>query len=85
MPSTSSTAPSALAAIETAAWYWLWSGVVCLFLVPAAWESSPRWGWLPYWLVAAPLLLAGTVRALAWLRAPVPILALARAPLPTRR
>jgi hypothetical protein len=56
-------------AIENAAWYWLWSGALCLLLVPAAWAWSTTWGWLPYWLVGAPLVIVAGIRVLAWSQA----------------
>lgn len=50
---------------ETAAWYWLWSGALCLLVVPAARGYSPLIGWVGYWLVGAPLVL---LAALQWRR-----------------
>lgn len=43
--------------VETAAWYWLWSGALCLLVVPAARGYSPSLGWVGYWLVGAPLVM----------------------------
>lgn len=43
--------------LETIAWYWLWSGALCLLVVPAARSYSPLFGWVDYWLVGAPLVL----------------------------
>ena len=56
-------APSA--PIETLAWYALWSGVVCLLLVPAAWSRS-YFGWLPGWLIGLPIVVLGASRLIAW-------------------
>lgn len=47
--------------IETIAWYWLWSGVLCLLCVPAARAYSPAVGWYAYWLVGAPMVWLGYV------------------------
>jgi hypothetical protein len=53
---------------EGFAWYWLWSGTLCLWLVPAAREISLRFGWVPYWLVGAPLALLVVNFLLSWAR-----------------
>jgi len=50
--------------IETLAWYALWSGVVCLLLVPAAWSRSD-FGWLPGWLIGLPIVALAAVRLMA--------------------
>ena len=53
--------------IETLAWYALWSGVVCLLLVPAAWSRSD-FGWLPAWLIGVPIAVLAAARLVAWSR-----------------
>ena len=68
MSSARTASPNRIVALETAAWYWLWTGAICLMLVPTAWERSPHWGWLPYWLVGAPLVVLAGVRAMQWMR-----------------
>jgi hypothetical protein len=44
---------------EGFAWYWLWSGTLCLWLVPAAREVS-------HWLVGVPLALLVGHFVLSW-------------------
>jgi hypothetical protein len=49
--------------LEGIAWFWLWSGTLALWLVPAARVYSPTIGWIWYWLVGAPLLVLAAVHA----------------------
>jgi hypothetical protein len=58
-------ASAPLSHIETLAWYALWSGVVCLLLVPAAWSWS-GFGWLPGWLIGVPMAVLAAARLIAW-------------------
>lgn len=53
---------------EGFAWYWLWSGTLCLWLVPAAREVSLHFGWMPYWLVGAPMALLVANFLCSWAR-----------------
>jgi hypothetical protein len=57
----------------TALWIWFALGALAFACVPALRTRDPFWGWLPFWLLAAPLLdlavlhrcrLAATSRAL---------------------
>jgi hypothetical protein len=57
----------------TALWIWFALGALAFACVPALRVRDPFWGWLPFWLLAAPLLdlavlhrcrLAATSRAL---------------------
>jgi len=40
---------------------WLLAGVILIICVPAARGSSLLIGWLPYWLVLAPLICLGII------------------------
>lgn len=68
MSSTSLIAPRRVSPLEGIAWYWLWSGTLCLWLVPAARETSARFGWMPLWLAGAPLALLVVHFVLSWAR-----------------
>lgn len=46
---------SAFSATELALWSWLVFGAVAIALIPQA-RSQSAIGWLPFWLVVAPLL-----------------------------
>jgi len=57
----------------TALWIWFALGVLACACVPGLRVRDPFWGWLPFWLLAAPLIdlavlhrcrLAATSRAL---------------------
>ena len=57
----------------TALWIWFALGALAFACVPALRTRDPFWGWLPFWLIAAPLIdlavlhrcrLAATSRAL---------------------
>jgi len=47
---------SEFSATELALWCWLVFGAVTLALIPQARGMQPLLGWLPFWLVIAPLL-----------------------------
>jgi hypothetical protein len=47
---------SAFSATELALWCWLVFGVVVMTLIPQARGMQSSIGWLPFWLVVAPLL-----------------------------
>lgn len=58
--------------LRIALWLWAGCGLAALLLIPAARESSATVGWLPFWLVVAPLvdlLLLDRVRLMALPRA----------------
>ena len=39
-----------------ALWLWLALGIAVLLLFPDLRGSDPRFGWLPFWLIVAPLI-----------------------------
>lgn len=43
-------------AIENLLWIWLVAGAFACLLFPPLREHDPLLGWLPFWLVAAPLI-----------------------------
>lgn len=43
---------------------WLALGLLALAVLPAAREISPLLGWMPFWLLAAPLLVLAQVEAI---------------------
>ena len=47
---------SEFSATELALWCWLVFGAVVMALIPQARGMQPLVGWLPFWLVVAPLL-----------------------------
>ena len=58
---------------DVALWAWFACGVLAFACMPALRARDPFWGWLPFWLLVAPLLdlvllhrcrLAATSRAL---------------------
>jgi hypothetical protein len=52
---------SAYSATELALWSWLVFGAVVIALIPQARGMQSLIGWLPFWLVVAPLLDLGFV------------------------
>jgi hypothetical protein len=52
---------SAYSATEVALWSWLVFGAVVIALIPQARGMQSMIGWLPFWLVVAPLLDLGFV------------------------
>ena len=68
--------------LRTALWLWAGCGLVALLLFPELRERSVAIGWLPFWLVVAPLadlLLLDRVRLMALPRVLHEKLALVRA------
>lgn len=49
-----------------ALWIWLALGVAVMLLFPGLRGSDPRFGWLPFWLVVAPLIDLAILRR-CWL------------------
>ena len=47
---------SAFSGAELALWCWLVFGAVVMALIPQARGMQPLVGWLPFWLIVAPLL-----------------------------
>ena len=47
---------SEFSATELALWCWLVFGAVVMALIPQARGMQPLLGWLPFWLIVAPLL-----------------------------
>jgi hypothetical protein len=47
---------SAFSGTELALWCWLVFGAVVMALIPQARGMQPLIGWLPFWLIVAPLL-----------------------------
>lgn len=47
---------SAFSGTELALWCWLVFGAVIMALIPQARGMQPLIGWLPFWLIVAPLL-----------------------------
>ena len=54
--------------VTAALWSWLALGVAVMLLFPALRGSDPRFGWLPFWLVVAPLIDLAILRR-CWLLA----------------
>jgi hypothetical protein len=54
---------------EVALWCWLVFGAVVMALIPQARGMQPLLGWLPFWLVVAPLLDLAFVHRLRLLSA----------------
>lgn len=51
------TPPDSASAPATLARVWLFAGLAILVIEPGARLSDPVCGWLPYWLVVAPVLV----------------------------
>jgi hypothetical protein len=49
-------------------WTWFSCGLATLLLFPSLWDSDPTFGWLPFWLVIAPLIDLAVLRR-SWLAA----------------
>jgi hypothetical protein len=56
------------AGAATALWIWLTLGVAVMLLFPTLRGSDPLFGWLPFWLVVAPLIDLAVLRR-CWLAA----------------
>ncbi len=52
----------------TALWIWLTLGIAVMALFPGLRGSDPRLGWLPFWLIVAPLIDLAILRR-CWLMA----------------
>ena len=52
--------------VGTALWIWLALGVAAEMLFPNLRSSDPRFGWLPFWFVVAPLIDLAILRR-CWL------------------
>jgi hypothetical protein len=60
-----SLSPEARRLAATACRAWFAAGLLLVALVPAARGSAELLGWLPFWLLLAPLLVLAQVEALA--------------------
>jgi hypothetical protein len=60
--------PSQHAHATAALWLWLALGVAALLLFPDLRGSDPRFGWLPFWFIVAPLIDLAILRR-RWLMA----------------
>ena len=54
------------ALLRSVLWAWVAGGVVALLLFPALRERSAWFGWLPFWLVLAPLLDLALLERRRW-------------------
>ena len=54
--------------VAMALWIWLALGVAAMLLIPHLRGNDPMFGWLPFWLVVAPLIDLAVLRR-SWLAA----------------